>query len=252
MAPQPFELTTSTNEAALRINTLLAFLAILFAGMQGTLCVESADPCRISYTKLLFLLSLELLEVIVVLVSESLSYTELQGSLQDRLQCLYWLPRCLLVLGLLQLLLDIIFTVSSASDSRIYWIPFSRVGYTSRSRPFDSRSFMEIVPLLLTGTVPLLMVGWQQKWWMVADTVSSEAAAVAVRQCGALSVWAIGFCFVWGFLLTGGLLCWSILLFVRERVYDDWWYMLNPQEFWKRFPEKKYPGNKVNEKRMEQ
>ena len=88
MAPLPSNVPVTAlggNESALQINTLLAFGAILFAAMQGTLCMESADPCRISYQKLCFLVGLEVLEVIVVVASESMSWFQMRGPLRERL-----------------------------------------------------------------------------------------------------------------------------------------------------------------------
>ena len=122
MAPLPYNVPVTAlggNEPAIQVNTLLAFGAILFSAMQGTLCMESADPCRISYQKLRFLLGLEVLEVIVVVASESVSLVQMRGPLRERLTWLQWMPACLLALGLMELALDVYFTLFCAVNSRV-------------------------------------------------------------------------------------------------------------------------------------
>lgn len=239
MAPLPADAASQAlggNEAALQFNTLLAFAAILFASMQGTLCMESADPCRISYMKLQFLLGLEILEVIVVVASEALSFKDLSGALGERLTWLRWVPTCLLVLGLMELILDMYFTFECAARSRVDWEPFSSVGYSKDKSRFRIRVLLELMPLLLTGTVSLVLVGWRQKWWMKAEAVSTEIALAAAKKSKALSVGAIMFCFVWGFILTGGLLIFVTFRAVDSKLYKLWYCMPNPKQFWMSHP----------------
>lgn len=64
------------NDSALSWNALLAFSAVLFLAMQGTLAMESSDPSRISYKKWKLLVALEVIEVIVVVASEVLSFVD--------------------------------------------------------------------------------------------------------------------------------------------------------------------------------
>ena len=183
MAPLPSDAAQQAlggNEPALQLNTLLAFGAILFAGMQGTLGMESADACRISHQKLLFMLGLEVLEVIVVTASESLSFVQMRGPFQERLTWLQWVGPCLLVLGLMELFVDVYFTLNCSVRSRLYWVPFSAVGYRKDTGRFKFRVLLEVVPLLLTASVSLVLVGWRQKWWMVAGRVSTTEAVKAV------------------------------------------------------------------------
>ena len=80
--------------------------------------MESADPCRISYRKQCYL-GLELLEIVVALASEVKQFVGLRAALHERLQWLYWVPRVLLFLGIIQLLLDICFTLQMAVESRL-------------------------------------------------------------------------------------------------------------------------------------
>lgn len=91
--------------------------------MQGTLGMESADHCRISYQKVQFLLGLEAAEVIFVFASEILSFVQLQGPLSEGLPWLHWVPPCLLVIGLFEFLLDVYYTLESASMSHFNWRP---------------------------------------------------------------------------------------------------------------------------------
>lgn len=229
------------NEVSLKLNTLLAFTGVLFAAMQGTLCMESADPCRISYLKLRYLLGLEVLEVVTVVTSEALSYVELSGALSARLTWLRWVPACLLILGLMEMMVDLFFTYRCATRSRILWQPFSNVGYTEDNNRFRTRELLELAPLVLTGGVSLVLVGWRQKWWLQAEIVSTEVAIAAAKKSKAFSLSAMVFCFVWGFALTGGILLILCYYSFYFKLYEEWPYVLNPKNYWENYTSQKHP-----------
>lgn len=235
-------LQTSINDVpSIPLNTLLAFCAILFAGMQGTLCMESAEPCRLSYQKLKLLLGLEFLLVISVVVSESISFASVRGPLRNHLAWLQWLPSLLLVIGMIQLALDVLFTCVCASDSRVAWTPFSSLGYRKKKSRFEvnSRIWIELTPLLLSGSVSIALIGWRENWWMRARLVSSDVAVTAATKCNALSVGALVVCIVWAFLVSGILLCVLSILVLKGKLYKQWAGMFNPRKYWLRNPDKR-------------
>lgn len=255
MAPLPPSseiLMLGGNEAALELNTIFAFAAILFASMQGVLCMESADPCRISYKKLQFLLGLEVLEVIVVVTSEALSFVDFRGALVHRLTWLRWVPTCLFILGLMELLLDLFFTLQCATLSRLYWRPFSSVGHIIDKKRFRASILLELLPLLLTASNSLVLVGWRQKWWMKAKAVSTKVAMAAAKKAAVLTMGAMVFCFCWGFILTGGLLVYFSYGFFQNKWHEQWVFMLKPHKYWERYPDRKFHHNtKTDETREE-
>ena len=163
LAAQASMQTIGANETAIQPNIILTFFAILFAGMQGTVCMESADPCRISYTKLLFLLGLETLQVIAVVVAEALSFVDLQRALSSRLTWLQWMPSCILVQGLTLLLFDIYYTLNAIAKCRIQWCPFSTTGFIKDKTNFIHSFFPELLLMVPTGSMSLVLIGWRQK-----------------------------------------------------------------------------------------
>lgn len=201
------------TKSALSWPTILAFIAITLACMQGTLVLESSDPCRISYRKLSFLLGLELAEVIVIVVSEVFSYIQMQSALATRLQWLYWLAPCLIAISLIEVLNDVWFTLILASASRIRWLPFSSVGERKGSRSV----IVELIPLLVTTALSAVLVGWRQRWWWVADSILAEASISAARAELALSNKVLAFCAGWGLFLN----CSMTFLFVYVEKAND-------------------------------
>ena len=147
----------------------------------------------------------------------------------------------------MELALDVYFTLRCAAWSRNYLEPFSSVGYVEKKKRFRARFLIELAPLLFTGSVSLVLVGWRQKWWMTAEAVDTEVAVEAAKRAGALSVVAIGLCLGWGFLLNGGLIMWVIYAFMDSKDYEQWRYMLNPKGYWQRFPDRKYTECQENE-----
>ena len=211
MAPLPFAAQSAArsppnivggNDSALSWNALLAFGAVMIAAMQGTLVMESADPCRISYKKWKMLMALEALEVIIVVASEVVSFVELRSSLDVRLEWLQWVPPSILTVGLLELLLDIWFTLRMAVQSRLNWTPFSGVCWHKKGERAGVRSLFEVVPLLVTAVLSVVLIGWRQRWWWAAVAVGETIARKAASESGGLSNGAFGFCIGWGLLLS--------------------------------------------------
>ena len=209
MAPLPAVLDSAArtsvnyvggNDSALSWNSVLAVGAVMLAAMQGTLVMESADPCRISYKKWKLLLLLEALEVGVVVASEVVSFVELRGALRARLQWLYWIPPCLLTMGLLELLIDVWWTIKLGAWSRINWTPFSAVGWHEKGKRKGVKSVLEVVLLLVTAALSLVLIGWRQRWWLMHVAVDAVTAERGAKQSGALSLGALGFSAMWGLL----------------------------------------------------
>ncbi len=232
--------TLGNNEVALTPNTVLALIAVLLAAMQGLLSMESASPCRISYKKLRVLLMLIALEAVVVVTAESLSFVYMRAPLKERLTWLQWVPPCLLVLGLVELLLDILYTVDMAAGSRVYWLPFSSVGDTHNINPFQFylRFLIEVVPGLLTVGLTVIMVGWRQNWWLNASSMETAVAKAATIKSLALTRDSIAVCFAFGFFFTISVLvslvqCGSQIQFNRWKIRR---YMFDPRVCWRTYP----------------
>ncbi len=137
------------REAALTWSTQFAFLAILFAFMQGTLGLESADPCRISFTKYRIFILLEALEVVVILLSEFFSFSDLKNSLKEGMQWLQWLRNCVLFMRLMEMILDLWLSLRLASASRVGWIPFSAAGaLNNNGERRKLKVLLELIPLV--------------------------------------------------------------------------------------------------------
>lgn len=234
------------DEAALSWNTLLAFGAILLAAMQGTLVMESADPCRISYKKWQMLVTFLLLEVIVVVASEVASFRDLSLELQVRLIWLQWLPPCLLTLGLLELLLDVWFTLYLGVRSRIHWLPFSSVGYSGERKGRVWRSLLEVVPIMSTASLSLFLIGWRMRWWFEPKSVLENVAQESSKNCAALSRLWLGTCIGFSFLLSSLSL---ILICVIEKyagkrsslfLFKESW---NPRKYYEKNPSMSFRNN---------
>lgn len=181
------------NDFASAVNaipTLFSFFAILFAIMQGVLALESADPCRISIRKMNILLSIEFLELAVLLVSEILSFNELRKAINNsELQRLNWIPPCLLAAGLLESFVDLYFTLAIITKSRVRWIPISSIG--------SNGSRWEIFPFLITTTLSIILVGWRLRWWWTGDSVSEDQALMTIENEITLSTGVMGFAVGW-------------------------------------------------------
>ncbi|PXF49133.1 hypothetical protein BWQ96_01082 [Gracilariopsis chorda] len=188
------------EQPGLSWQTILSFSAILFAGMQGTLTMESADPCRMSFVKVGILLFLELLEVIVILTAEITTFLQLQASFRTRLQWLNWLPACLLAYGILELLIDVFFLLRQAYLSRVYWLPFSSI----HGKPFSLSSYAVLFYVCFTTAISLVLVGWRQRWWWRSQLVPTTIAINAAREEMSLRVGVMVFCMVWALLLIAG------------------------------------------------
>ena len=157
MAPLPSGVQILTHQAvvyvsgyetALSWKTVLAVAAVIAAAMQGTLGMESANPCRLSNMKYKLLLFLEAVEVVIVVVSETVSFVELRNVLKERLKWLQWLPPCLLTIGLLQLVADLWWTCHLATVSRLQWIPLSLVGWQKQWRSSLFSTPAKVVPFV--------------------------------------------------------------------------------------------------------
>ncbi len=181
-------------------STQLAFVVVLIAAMQGTLGLESADPCRISFRKFRLLLILEALEVFFAIVSEIVSFIALRSSLSTRFEWLQWVAPSLLAIGLLELILETWHTLALASRARAYWCPLSAVGRNEEGKNWQ-RVFETVIPIFLT-ILSIYLIGWRQQWWLEAPPVSEAISIERAKNCTALSVGALGFCFAWGFLLV--------------------------------------------------
>ena len=181
-------------------STQLAFVVVLIAAMQGTLGLESADPCRISFRKFRLLLILEALEVFFAIVSEIISFISLRSSLSARFEWLQWVAPSLLAIGFLELILETWHTLSLAARSRTFWLPLSAVGRNEDGKKWQ-RVFETVIPIFLT-ILSIYLIGWRQQWWLKAPPVSEAISIQRAKNCTALSVGALGFCFAWGFLLV--------------------------------------------------
>ena len=81
-----------------------------------------------------------------MVASESMSVVQMRGLLRERLTWLQWMPACLFALGLMELALDVWFTLDCALNSRIHWGPFSGVGYVKKKNRVRTRFLIEILP----------------------------------------------------------------------------------------------------------
>ena len=200
----PFTSNVSNNAIANAVvpvnwSTQLAFLVVLIAGMEGTLGLESADPCRLSFCKFRLLLFLEALEVFFAVISEILAFLALRSSLNTRFEWLKWVAPSLLAIGFLELILEAWHTLSLAARSRVYWQPLSAVGRNEDGKNW-TQVFETVAPMFLI-ILSIYLVGWRQQWWLKAPPVPEAISLQRAKNCVALSVGALGFCFVWGFLL---------------------------------------------------
>lgn len=191
------------SEAALHLPTVLSFMAILVAGMQGTLVLESTRPCRISTSKVILVLFLEFIEVAIVFASEILTYIGLNNALRVRIQWLQWTPLCVLILGLMQLSLDACFTLDIVAESRVNYRPIS-------VRKNDSLAW-ELLMFFVTLTLSMLLVGWRQRWWWHASPVSSEVAIAKARDEISLSTPVMAIAIGFAFALLGSMFFYAVI-----------------------------------------
>lgn len=187
----------------------VAFSGITFAGMQGFLVMESADPCRMSFRKLRCLLVLALLQTCVLVTAAVLSFLDLRLALSLRLQWLNWSSPCLLALGTLAIALDMYFTAEMAYISRVFWTPFSSMGWRAKSKYMKLKLFFEVLPLTLIMSITLLLIGWRQSWWLSATTVVPAQSIAAAKNELFFSTWMMGSSVGWGLFSTATL---SVLL----------------------------------------
>ncbi|PXF43201.1 hypothetical protein BWQ96_07076 [Gracilariopsis chorda] len=207
------------DKAGLGWQTVLAFTTMLFSGMQGVLVMESAEPCRISYSKLVVFLVLEFLEFLATIFAEVASFLELRSAFTTRLQWLSWMPYCLVIYGIFELLIDVVYTMYLTHCSRVRWIPFSSVARHEKGR---SR-LAKLIILVVSAVLSFFLIGWQQGWWMrTSSRVSREAAISSTIDEVFLSVWMMSVCVTWALLLlTFAGLC----FFYRERISDVLYYV---------------------------
>lgn len=250
MAPAPCDLQTfqnqiityvGGNDSALSWNTLLAMGAAMTAAMQGTLAMESGDPCRISYKKFKLLFILEALEVGIVVASEGVSFVELQTALKERLQWLQWVPPCLLVIGLLELIADLYFTCNLATHSRVRWVPFSSVGWHRSGKNSIFSTLREVFTLSITAGLSLVLVGWRMRWWLVAVAVDRTTAQNALVLSKALSTGAIAFCIAWGLVLSCSLLLLMLYMEIsnyKKSIFRKMKWAVNPTAYFKNHPKR--------------
>ncbi|CAN8075507.1 unnamed protein product [Agarophyton chilense] len=171
------------------IPTLLAVVAILLASLQGVLCLESVDSCRLSRRKLNILLSFEVVETIVLFLSELLSFLELRTAFRDAFPDLHFVAPCLFAAGVLQIFSDIYFTLAVVTKSRISWIPVACMG--------SNHAVFEVVPLSISIILSVTLLGWRFRWWLRANAVSEEAALSAIQAESSLGHGVIAFAAGW-------------------------------------------------------
>ena len=201
---------------------LLAFIVVIISALQGVIVFESVDPCRISSRKMNILLSLEMIELCLGLASETISFFQLQSSLQNRLQWLHWAAPCLLTAGLLQLVVEVYFTLAVVAKSRVLWIPISSIG--QKQHPW------ELIPFLLTFAASFCLVGWKWSWWWVAEPVSTEIAIQAANEEIALQPNVFGFAVGWTVAVSGMVF---IIIFLVDLAEDGPSYFASIPYLWK-------------------
>lgn len=184
------------NDPALDISSILAFLGVILALMQGTLVIESA-PARISFKKWIMMIVLEVFEMAAIVASEAVSCIEMQKAFKLRLTWLEWLALSVWVIGVCEVLIDGWLTYNMGSYSRLKWIPFSSAGQNTNRL----QSIFVVVPLFLTGSLSLVLVGWRQRLWLLAPPVDSTTALNAASKSSALSNVTMAFCVGWAILL---------------------------------------------------
>ncbi|KAI0559987.1 hypothetical protein FGB62_128g021 [Gracilaria domingensis] len=186
------------DEPGLSWESILAFTAILFGVVQATLMMESAAPCRPSCCKIITYLVLEFLELVVAILAEGFSFRELRSAFQVRLQWLSWLPYCLLVYGLVEILCEVVYEVYLAYRSRVEWIPFSSV---DQGENYLS-CILTIVGLSVSAGLSLVLVGWRKRWWMkTSSPLSAEEGIASASGEVFLSVGVMTFCIAWALVL---------------------------------------------------
>lgn len=202
--------------------TVLAAFAVFFSAMQGTIVLESADPCRISSRKMNILLALEAAEVVVSVISEVLSFVELRAALMVSLTWLQWIAPCLLAAGMLETVVDVYFTFAVITKSRVGWMPFSATGGSNKA--------WEVLPFILTCSLSASLVGWRLRWWWTGTTVASGIAVEAVMNERGLSQGVMGFAVGWTVGITGLVF---IVIMLSDCSEDGANYIASIQYLWK-------------------
>ncbi len=167
MAPSTSNLPSNAfANAVVPVNRIaqLAFVVVLIAAMQGTLGLESADSCRLSYRKFRLL---EGLEVFFAIVSETVSFFALRSSLNTRFEWLKWIAPSLLAIGLLELILETRHTLVLAAGSRAYWQPLSAVG-----RNEDGKNWMQVFETVMPIFLTILSIYYWMATTMVANSTT--------------------------------------------------------------------------------
>ncbi len=169
---------------------LLAGVAVAFAAVQGALALESADPCRLSKRKMNMILFFELLEFIFLLISEVYSFIELRKALRTSFTWLHWVAPCLLAAGLLELAVDVYFTLAVLAKSRISWLPMSAIG--------EERMGWGLLPFVVTLSGAISLIGWRVQWWWPNKILSDTAKALAIAKAEqSMSTGVMGFSVGW-------------------------------------------------------
>lgn len=208
--------------AVVSLPTFLAFCTIFLATIQGVIPLESSDPCRLSTRKMNMLLLFEMLEIIVSITSEVLSFLELRSALQIRLQHLHWIAPCLLAAGCIEILINTYFTMAVVTKSRVGWMPFSSSG--------SSNHWWEIFPFSITAAFSIALVGWRLRWWWKGCVGPENVVLPALSGEPALRRGVLGFAVGWALGVTALVL---FILILADCADDGAHYLFSIPYLWK-------------------
>lgn len=117
--------TASSDALSLNLSRGITgtFFVLVISAIQGTLVMESSDPCRISFGKWVTLLILLSIQATLGDASQLMAVLPLSCRLREGMHWLAWLPSALLVIGCCELFNDVWFSLEVGTASPLYWVP---------------------------------------------------------------------------------------------------------------------------------
>eukprot|EP00178_Gracilaria_changii_P001463 TRINITY_DN11_c0_g5_i1.p2 TRINITY_DN11_c0_g5~~TRINITY_DN11_c0_g5_i1.p2 ORF type:complete len:415 (-),score=81.46 TRINITY_DN11_c0_g5_i1:761-2005(-) len=218
------------------VPAFLAALAFVLAALQGVLCLESVDSCRLSRRKMNILLAFEAVETLVLFCSELLSFLELRDAFDTAFPSLQFVAPCLFAAGVLQTFSELYFTLAVVTKSRILWMPISNLG--------SRFAALEIAPLTASLLLSVTLIGWRFRWWFRADAVAAEQALSAIQNEPSLAHGVMAFAAGWTVAISGSLV---VIMLLSDCGEDGPSYFASVRYLWspEKWIEQQHTGTKL-------